>query len=48
MVKLVIVIEDKLHTDFKTYCAKTGVTMAQIVRNCIKEYVDKSKTKIIQ
>jgi metal-responsive CopG/Arc/MetJ family transcriptional regulator len=44
MMKLLTIdLKDDLHRAFKEKCAREGVTMSEVIRKLIKEWLEKSK-----
>ena len=46
--RVTVEIDDELFIEFKVTCTKEGKSMAEIIRGCIKDYVEANKrTQII-
>lgn len=44
---LLVELDVKMHNDLKHLAVDEGTSMAEIVRRCIKTWVDKKKAKVV-
>lgn len=41
--KVITRVEDSIHFAFKAACHREGTTMSEVLKNCMKNYIKKSK-----